>query len=594
MTQPPNQPPQGGFGAPQDPRQGGAQQPPPPPAGPPSQPPTQPAGPGYGYPQQPPTPQPQPGYGYPGQQPTAGNPYAQPTQPGQPGPYGQPQQPGPYGQPQYGQQPGYPGAPGGPGGSGGGPFKGKTAMIICAAVAGLLLIGGGVWAFTGKDDDKKPVAEKSDPPKPTGSAPVDEGDGSGDGGGGKEDLNAGRKPGEAKVLWFKEAPPVPGNGGDAPGMWITDKVAAKAAFKQIVGYDIEGGAPSWKTITFPQPICAATREASSDHKIVVAYKEGTKDTAACNQMVQIDLETGKKGWTQTVKETGLFDSALSLQLSIVGDKTLMVGRSQSATAYNFADGKKLFTKKHEDGACFPSGFATGDNHLLSVLSCAASKSNEHDEVHGLDPRTGSVQWKKALPKGWRLERVYSVNPVVLYSTNEDKKQWNITTLKPGSSATRSEVSVDEKFSPQCGWAGLNRDLQGCTGVVADNDALYLPTETKSGANEIVAISLATGKEAWRVKAPGDTAMLPMKRDDSGALIAYAQPTYDNGGAVLSIPLTGTHKPTKLLQNPEHTSSIENGFYSKAIDWVDGRFYISTNRLSGSDKAQEKLMMAFGK
>ena len=75
-----------------------------------------------------------------------------------------------------------------------------------------------------------------------------------------------------------------------------------------------------------------------------------------------------------------------------------------------------------------------------------------------------------------------------------------------------------------------------------------------------------------------------------------QPSYDAGGRVVSIPTTGgsSHTPTKLLQNPQGTADIENGFYSKAVDYVDGRFYISTTRLTGTDEAKEKLMLAFGK
>src|SRR5689334_369186 len=173
MTQPPNQPPQGGFGAPQDPPPGGGfgapQTPPPPPQGPPR--------PGYGYPQQP--------------GPYNSGPYAS-------GPYGQPQQPGPYGQPGYGYptQPQFPGAPGTPppGGSGSrNPFKGKPAMVIGAAVAALLVIGGTVWAVSGDDGEKdeKPVARQTDDPEPGGSsgATVNPGDGSGAGGEGPEGVN---------------------------------------------------------------------------------------------------------------------------------------------------------------------------------------------------------------------------------------------------------------------------------------------------------------------------------------------------------------------------------------------------------------------
>jgi PQQ-like domain len=605
-NQPPNEPPQGGYGTPpgmqkgvpQPPQQ--APQPPqtPPPPAPGAPPPGgQPGQPGYGYPQQ----QPAPGYGYPAappQQPAAGNPYAQPTQPAQPAaghPYGQPQQPGPYGgQPPYGYptQPQYagPGTPGGPGG--GGPFKGRTAAIIGAAVAVLLVAGGVVWAVGG-DDDKKPEANGSASPSATASGPVNPGDGSGDGGkeSDPEDYNADRQDGEAKVLWYKSAPDAPGKGADAPGQWITDQVAVKAAYKQVFGYKVADGAPAWTPIEFPQEICAASRQATDDGKAVVAYKDGAKDGAKCNQLVEIDLATGKKGWTQKLPEGALFDSTLSVELSISKD-TLVVGRSQSGVGFAMSDGHQIWSKKEErDGACFPSGF-TGGSRVILALSCGAGQSSEHEKVEELDPATGKTKWSKDLPKGWSLSRVYSTSPVVLYLSNDDKKQWNISTLKDNSGTTRSQVDTDASFAPECGWAILDRDLQGCTGTAADADTLYLPTDTKSGPNEIVALNLSTGKEKWRVKPPSDTKIMPLKVE-GGNVIAYQAPSYDKGGAVLSIPTSGSHTPKTLLQNPESTADIENGFYSKALDYVAGRFYISTTRLTGNDQSQEKLMMAFG-
>ncbi|MFC8124557.1 PQQ-binding-like beta-propeller repeat protein [Streptomyces sp. NPDC057302] len=606
MTQPPNQPPSGGFGAPQDPQQGAAPQPPGQPPQPPQTPPaTQP---GYGYPQQPPAPQ--PGYGYP-QQPGPYNqpgPYGQPTQPGQPGPYGQPTQPGqpgPYTQPQYGypQQPQFPGGPGGPGmpaapgGGGKNPFKGKPGLIVAAVAAGALVIGGVAWAVVGGGDDdpskKKPVAGKSDDPKASESAPVNPGDGDGDGGGEKEDLNAGRQPGESKVLWYKEAPKVPGSGADAKGTWIKGDIAVKAAYKEITAYNVKTGDSAWPTIKFPQKICGATPQMTDDDKIFVAYKDGQKDNSKCNQIQLVDLKTGDKGWVKPVEEEGLFDMSLSTDLSITGD-TLMVGRSQSGTALNVSDGKELFVAEKKDpGACFPGGFA-GGKKMLVAYSCGASTSTEHDELRQLDPKTGATVWTKKFPKGWRIGRIYSESPTIVYLSNEDKKKWNITTLKPNSSDTRSEVGVDEKFAPECdGSTFLGGSLQGCLGATTDDKNLYLPTEATSGANEVVAISLATGKEAWRTKSPLEESMLPMKVE-GGSLIAYVNPSYDSGGRVVSIPLSGSHTPKTLMKNPEGTSEIESGFYSKAIDYVDGRFYISTTRLSGSAKGQEKLMLAYGK
>ncbi|MFF9124275.1 PQQ-binding-like beta-propeller repeat protein [Streptomyces sp. NPDC014889] len=625
MSQPPSQPPQGGFGAPQDqpqqpqdqPPQSGGFGPPQPPPPPPQTPPAQnpPAQGGFGAPQdprqatppppaQPPQtppppagpPQPQPGYGYP-QKP---GPYAQPGPygaPAAPGPYGPPQQPGPYGQPGYGypQQPHFAGAPGTPppGGSGS-PFKGRTAAVIGAAVAALLVVGVSVWAFSG-DDGKKPVAGASDDAKPSKSAAsdatVDPGDGSGDGKGDTEDLNAGRKSGEAKVLWYQEAPSAPGGGADAPGMWITGKAAVKAAYKQVFAYNVADGRPTWEPVTFPEKICAVTPRKTADDKVVVAYMSGSSDRAKCNQLQQIDLNTGAKGWTAKVADGELFDSTLSIEMTVAG-KTLVVGRSQSGTAYDIGSGKKLFDKKRYGDACFPGAFA-GGARLISVASCGAGGSNEHDEVQELDPATGAVRWTKKIPKNWSVERVYSVDPVILYSVDEDKKHWNISTLGSGG-AIRSQVDTKAKFNAQCGWAILARNLQGCQAVASDADTLYLPTDVTTGANEIVALNLATGKEKWRVKSPTDTSMMPLKAEN-GQLVVYVEPSYDEGGQVVSVATAGSaHTPVKLLQNPEGTASIENGFFSRAVDWVDGRLYLSTTRLSGKADTKEKLMLAYGK
>ena len=571
--QPPNQPPQpGGFGAP------------PPPAQPPQAP-----QPGYGYPQQPAAGP----YGQPG-------PYGQQGPYAQPGPYGQQPQPGPYGQPQqpgygygYPPQPQYPGAPGTPPPAPGsrGPFKGKPAMVIGAAVAALLVIGGTVWAVSsGGDDDKKPVAGQSGDATAS-SDPANPGDGSGDGGKDAEDLNEGRQAGEAKVLWYKEAPDAPASGADAPGMWVTDKTAVKAAYKQLFAYNVGDGSPTWDPITFPQKICAVTPQKTSDDKIVVAYMNGSTDRAKCNQLQQLDLNTGEKGWTAKVSDGALFDSAITIELTITG-KTLMVGRSQSGTAYDITTGKTLFDKKKYGNSCFPSAFA-GGTRLISVSTCDVTGTNEHDEIQELDPATGKAKWTQKIDKGWKVQRTYSVDPLVVYSTNEDKNAWNIATFT-STGKFRSQVGFDEKFAPECGLSILEVDLQGCQGVAADANTLYLPTDTSSGANEIVAVNLATGKEKWRVKSPTDESMLPLKIE-GGKLIAYVEPSSDAGGQVVSIATTGSaHTPAKLLQNPAGTAEIEDGFFSKTFDWVDGRFYLSTTRLTGNDESKEKLMLAFGK
>ncbi|WP_210588295.1 PQQ-binding-like beta-propeller repeat protein [Streptomyces sp. GESEQ-35] len=451
-------------------------------------------------------------------------------------------------------------------------FRGRPALAVGVAVAALFVIGGTVFAATSGGDDapKQPAGVAAKP-----SASYD-----------PESLDEGRRAGESQMLWHAEAPDVPGTGADAPGMWITDRTVVKAAYKQLVAYNAGDGYPAWDPIAFPQKICAVTPQKTADDKIVVAYLSGSGDGAECTRLQEVDLDTGEQGWDST-----LSDSAPAVEMSLTG-RTLMVGRSQSGTAYDVMSGSKLYDRKKYGDSCFPTAFAGGEK-LVQLASCDAGTTDEHEEMQGLDPTTGEVLWTLPIDKGWTVERTYSVDPLVIYSTNEDKQAWNISTFTSGGTF-RSQVGFDEDFAPDCTPAIRARDLRGCAGVAADADTLYLPTEATSGANEIVAINLSTGKEKWRVKSPADEPMLPLKAE-GGRLIAYVRPSHDAGGRVVSIPTTGSsHKPAELLRNPQAAADVEDGFPATAIDWADGRLYLSATRLTGNDDPVEKLILAYGK
>ncbi|RFU88685.1 hypothetical protein DY218_00305 [Streptomyces triticagri] len=596
MNQPPDQPPQpqGGFGAPQDPQQGtpaAPGTPPPPPGQPPAQPPAPP----------------QPGYGYPQTPPQGGGGYGQPGPYNQPGPYGQ--QPGPYNQPgPYGQQqPGYgqtpppqfPGAPapGGPGdGGGSGPgkfFKGKPGMIIAAAVAGLLVIGGGVYlAVSGGDDDKpkKPVAEKSNDPKPGKSDPVDEGDGSGGGREGGDSLDS--KPGEAKAWMATNKMDLPGNGAELKDIWVVGDNVVQAAYKEVTAWDVKTGKEKWK-VELPYEVCATPRNATDDGKVVIAHKDKASSKAECSELQMIDLKTGKKGWKKGVGEGGLFDSTITLELSITGD-TVAAARSQSGSAFRMSDGKKLF-EAEKDGKCFPAAFAGGER-MMQVDSC--STSTENDNLKLIDPKTGKAKWKFATKKGWEVSKVYSTNPIVISVTNRDEKTWSIMALTDSGKVRSQLDGGKDSFRQQCGGlAVFERQLNGCDGMVADGDSFYMATEPEGSAssgrsNEIVAFDLDTGKPKWRAKAGEGRSALPLEREGTG-LLAYVDPTYDKPGAIVKFGPGGS-KPTTVLKHPESAASIENSMTSGKLKYADGRFFLTTSRLMKGDTKDAARMLAFGK
>lgn len=624
MSQPPNQPPQGGFGAPHDPRQPAPQQPAPPaqppqmppaPPGPPAAPPQQPpAQPGYGYPQAPPQQAPQPGYGYPGQpgqQPGQAGPYGQP----QPGPYGQPQQPGPYGQPQpgpYGQQQpgpygGYSGAPapGNGNGTGGGPFKGKPAVIIGAALAAVLVIGGGVYLATSGDDGgtkKKPVAggsnkgDNQDGLTTGGTGGTDDEAGGRDAG---DDLNGGRQAGESKVMWLqKNDVDLPRNGSDVYGPWFTDDgLVVKAMYKKISAYNTTDGKEKW-SLPLSTQVCAAPVKAADDDKIVLGLKDGTTDRAKCAQLQMVDLKTGKAGWKSTVKKEGAFDILSDITVAISGN-TVTAGRTGHSTAFSMTDGKELWGKL--PGECQPYAF-TSAAKLIAAAACSTGEAaKNHERIQEHDPATGRVKWSYPLAQGWRVDKVYSVDPLVVSATHREKKSWSVISLTD-SGNLRSEIDGGkDKFQPQCGGTFIvfGRNLEGCTGVAADADTFYMATADKTSGtdrtNEVVAFDLDTGKPKWRSAAGADRTMMPLRMEGADVVV-HMEASYDKGGAVATISPSGG-KPRMVLQNPASTAQIENDFFNPKIAYEGGRLYVVNDRVSARNDEEEKetkTIMVFGK
>ncbi|MFD3530004.1 PQQ-binding-like beta-propeller repeat protein [Streptomyces sp. NPDC058664] len=613
MTQPPSNQPPGGFGVPQDPNQGphtGGPQgtppvPPVPPQAPQNPPPAAPGPygqqpqPGYGYPQQAPGPYgqqpPQQPYGYPQQ--------GQPGYPQQPGPYGQ--QPGPYGQQQnpYGgyptqPQPGFPGAPTPP--SGGGPLKGRTGVVAAVAAAAVLVAAVTTWAVVGGDDEKDPIAgppttsaSSSAAPKPTES--VDKGDGTGDGSNGEEDLNAGRKDGEAKINWLlKNNVDLPRNGADVYGPWIVGDTVVKAMYKSVSGYSLSDGSTKWN-VDLPFELCAAPANPSANGVMVFGYAESAKDGAKCTSLQQVDLKTGKAGWKKAVpKPKGLF--AFSDNTLSISGNTVTVAGSSSAYGFSLADGRQLFTGATT--GCKPFAYA-GGSKLVAAMDCPSGSTSKKSQAVGVvDPATGKPAFTFKLETDWEVDKVYSVDPLVVSATQREQKKWTIFTLD-ATGKLRSQIQGGkDKFAPSCGggFVIFGRNLEGCTGVAADANTFYMATETSYGtANEVVAFDLRNGKAKWRSKAPGDQSMIPL-RMEGGQVLVYVDPKYDTGGAVATIAPTGG-APKILLQHPASTAQVESSFYSAGYAYGSGTFVVASGRVSATNdeaEKQVKTMMAFSK
>ncbi|WP_406394563.1 PQQ-binding-like beta-propeller repeat protein [Streptomyces sp. NBC_00887] len=584
MTQPPGQqPPQGGFGAPYDPSPGT-----PPSASPP----------GYGYPPAAGAPGGRPGpYG---QQP---GPYAQ--QPGSygagPGPYAQ--QPGPYAQQPgpYAQQPGpHPQPPGqGPGGSGSGrgPFKGRPAPVIGAVLAVLLLVGGGVWFATSGDggSGKKHVSGGGDA-KPSGSPTTGKEDGRSDAPT-AAGLNARRKPGEAKVLWIRESGiDLPQYGDEQYGPWFAGDTVVKAIFRSVSGYSVADGSEKW-TLKLPTDLCAAPTLPTADGKIVVGIEGNVSEQEAeCSVLQMIDLRTGKAGWKKTVDRTDIQDGLSHVAMSVNGD-TVTFGRTSNTDAFRISDGKKLFGKR--EGVCQPFAYTSGPR-MIGAVSCQAEPVDPvRQQVQEVDPATGAAKWTYEVKAGWQVAHVYSSSPLVI-SIKKDE-QWAVVVLNEDGTYRSQLVGRTENYTARCSEESVESgsNLDGCVGAAADEERLYLSTESLSTAkamtNKVVAFDLATGRTVWQAPAPDNQVMWPLRMEGTDVLI-HVRASYSKGGGIALIAPTGG-APRMLLKHPASGAPTESLIFAPKAACAGGRSFLLPGRISSDEDEEEKAqtaLMVFGK
>ncbi|MFD9880254.1 PQQ-binding-like beta-propeller repeat protein [Streptomyces alboflavus] len=509
----------------------------------------------------------------PAHQPVPGNPYAQPL----PQPPAQPPFPPPAGPP-----------PAGP--------RRRGALIAGVGALALVLVGAGVFVLTRGDGDgdedgsRKPVAQDSDKPARDGRESAPPRDGSDDDGGkgtgsaGQIDVNAGRKPGDAKAWLAVNDVKLPGKGGQLLDLWRVDGLVAQAEYDEVTAFKAADGKRAWR-VRLPGEVCDTPVNPSPDGKVVVVYTTSEARVGAkCNQLQLIDLKTGKKGWHKQLTEHSTLDSTTATHVAISGS-TVMVDQDSTAHAYRLRDGKRLFTTKHQrEGACFLRGVAGGPA-LVQVQSCAAGSKSTHGRLRKLDPRTGEVEWVHRGKKGWTIDKVYSVDPLVVsLRSRAEPDEWALSVVdKQGRQRSWIDLGRRKEEFSQCTGAGDSGEgVQNCGGGVVAHDTLYLATEPEDtlGPNKIVAFDLGTGRAKWSVGA-GGRQLLPVTvsdRDGPGVIV-YARPYREMTGRTLLLP-PGGGKPKVLLKHTAAAQKIEVFMFAGNTLYADDRLFVTPTRLNG--------------
>ncbi|GGO42872.1 outer membrane protein assembly factor BamB family protein [Streptomyces lasiicapitis] len=492
------------------------------------------------------------------------------------------------------------------------------ALAIGAGVLALAVVGAGVFFVTRGDGDggdggsREPAAaaskgsqEERDSADAGRKSPEADGEGKDDDGG-VVDVNAGRKPGEAKAWLAANDVKLPGKGTTVQDLWRWGGIVAQGMYNEVTAWKSADGTKAW-AVRLPGELCDTPVNPSSDGKVVVAYTVSkSQSSKKCNQLQMIDLKTGKKGWHKQLVEHDLSDGTTMTHVSISGS-TVVVDQDSTAHAYRVRDGKRLFTtKQNPDGGCLLTGVA-GGSKLLQTQICAPATSDQSGRLRKVDPRTGKVEWTYKTKKKWSIDKVYSVDPIVLaLRSRGGVDDWAVVAIdERGRQRSWFEPRDGKTEFGMCNESGDSGEgTQNCPGGIADSDGdtFYLASRPKDilGPNKITAFDLRNGKVKWTASYPGRQ-LLPVSvsGDDRPGVVVYAKPKGETGnGRTLRFGPRGG-KPDVLLRHTSAARKIETYMFAGHTLYADGRFYVAHSRMDGnavgtSRDAQKGRMLSYGR
>ncbi|QCX78041.1 Outer membrane protein assembly factor BamB [Streptomyces sp. YIM 121038] len=488
-----------------------------------------------------------------------------------------------------------------------------TAWIAAGAVLAAVGAGAGAYALLKEDGGKGSGGFRA--PLARDRGPSGEPSGSGErtdapGGSGppvrRIDVNAGAKPGESRGWLDLNGVRLPGKGAMLGDLWTvggrSDALVVQALYDTVTAYRARDGEKAW-TLRLPDKVCDTPVDTAPGGHVVVAYGDGsTSGTGKCNQLQQIDLRTGERGWHRELKEHDLSDSTSSVRLAVTG-ATVTVAQGDLAHTYRVSDGKRLFSSQRDRvGTCYLRDVA-GGARLLYVENCAAGAPKAHGRVRNVDPRTGDVRWQYRSRDGWTVDKVYSVDPLVLaVRSRDDPDEWGIVSVD-GKGRERAWIPLHRgpyAFEMCDGAGDAGEGVQNCPGGAVVGDVLHLPTAPKGGLgpNKVVAFDLATGKRRWAAAVPGGRQLTPVRQAGGGkgsGVVVYVRAQAGKPGRTVRFPASGG-APRVLLRHSTPAQKWEAEMFAGETLYSGGRVFVAPSRLApkslGGNKEQGRLL-SFG-
>ncbi|GKQ39771.1 PQQ-like beta-propeller repeat protein [Streptomyces sp. A012304] len=387
----------------------------------------------------------------------------------------------------------------------------------------------------------------------------------------------------------------------APGTWAVGKLVAKGVADRIEAYktDSLNDTVAW-TLKLDGHLCATTRHVTADGRTAVVIQppqaKGAEKEGVCDQVVLVDLNTGKKVWQKKMPSAN-FAYVTNTNLTLT-EGVVAVAWGRGSVAYDMKDGKQLWNGT-TTSACEDKGFA-GGRALLALLSCGEAPDATY-QVQKLDPRTGKAQWTYRVARG--VDSVYlpSSSPPVLAVAAGDISVTDLITLDDKG---KHQASIAlSGYEAKCGARYFSRPLFGvvenCDGMVVGRDQLFVMSKeniaTGQPSDWIVAFDVRTGKTQGKFEGRELQMVYPLRMSGDDLLIYRRGAGAVAPAAVVSWNArTDKETPLLLFSLPEDSEADLSDPDESDIVFEQGRAFFAKRELVRDDEEpKDPVLMIVG-
>jgi hypothetical protein len=404
--------------------------------------------------------------------------------------------------------------------------------------------------------------------------------------------------------------------------WVTDTHFVRRLPGRVVAYDLATGEPAWELPLpgDPSDDCPSSQQRSGNR--VALLRAAGSEASTCGSVTVVDIATGREVFTTELPPIDRTEVTITDVPVVIGDFVL-VGSRAGGHLLNIDTGKHVAVA--EDGRCREDAYAVVDDVLIARVSCRERPPGSDVVLSGLRAYDADLneQWSWQAPRESPdqplvVRSVLSVEPLVVEVHRSSDDSLEILRVNPVSREsagllTRLRGRDGEYLSP-CDERGLALCQQARVAggklilttvpqqVNPGTDGAYPGQQSTEFRNELVAIDIATGQQAWRTGMVDGRAMHLVPTTD-GSLVAYQSANAnDVPGLLLSVDdATGAVSPLLAIAAESHEdedllSHLRSGSFggdNQQAVWADGRLVIFRMVLR-AENIGEVETVAFGR